>query len=102
MAKARAGSARPGLGPGHVARGRVRTARALPVLSPAKEGNIDLSCRTALPHEYATGSPYFVKAAKVEKTAFKSELYLQVSRNWELFHDSAPGSRRGQRQPGER
>lgn len=56
-----------------------------------------------LPHEYATGSPYFAKAAEVKKIIiFKSELCLQVSRNWEQLFGTAPGSRRGQRQPGER
>lgn len=62
------GSARPVLGPGRVAQGRDRTARASPApFSRLNEGNTDLSCGIALPHEYATGSPYFVKAAKVKK-----------------------------------
>lgn len=55
-----------------------------------------------LPREYATGSPHFAKAAEVKKIIFKSELYLQVSRNWEQLLGTAPGSRRGQGQPGER
>lgn len=49
-----------------------------------------------LPHEYATGTPYFTKAAEMKKkkktNIFKSELYLQVSVSEEQLLSPAPGS----------